>query len=209
MHRTTLLASNPRELRTLITGDSPIVSLVRLSYRVGRDPSRHPQRTTIMAHLETLLQTHPAASRTKSIPTVAAALDSLAECVTACTVCADSCLGESEHLDRLRRCIRTDLDCADVCTATARLLSRQTETSHDLIRAQLHTCVLACRVCADECELHQDMHEHCRRCAEACRRCQESCNLLLGETGPVGEVESDDAESSSSPAYVPGGRRTV
>jgi hypothetical protein len=35
----------------------------------------------------------------------------------------------------------------------------------------------------DECELHADMHEHCRICAEACRRCEQACQELLAAIG--------------------------
>jgi hypothetical protein len=39
----------------------------------------------------------------------------------------------------------------------------------------LHACAAACRLCADECEKHAKMHEHCRICAESCRRCVSAC----------------------------------
>jgi hypothetical protein len=119
----------------------------------------------------------------------------LLECAQACTVCADACLAE-EKVDMLRRCIRTDLDCSDVCFTTVRIASRQTETPSELLHQQLHTCILACQVCADECELHRDVHEHCRLCAETCRHCQEMCNRLLGDFSDAGTVPAEDIEGS-------------
>jgi len=40
-------------------------------------------------------------------------------------------------------------------------------------------CAAMCRSCAEECERHAGMHEHCRVCAEACRRGEHVCNELL------------------------------
>jgi hypothetical protein len=79
----------------------------------------------------------------------------------------------------LRRCIRLNLDCAEICAATGAVLSRQTMPDTSLIRAQLAACAEACRVCAEECERHAEMHEHCRVCAECCRRCEKACRALV------------------------------
>ncbi|MHA7264638.1 four-helix bundle copper-binding protein [Arthrobacter sp. TMN-37] len=110
--------------------------------------------------------------------------DKLIECITACyecaqtcTACADACLSEDE-VAHLTKCIRTDLDCSDVCAATGAVLSRHTGYDANLTRAVLLACEAACRTCADECEQHAAMHEHCRICAEACRRCETACREL-------------------------------
>ena len=79
----------------------------------------------------------------------------------------------------LARCIRLDLDCADICDATGKILSRQTATEPQMLRASLQACAEACRLCAEECENHAEHHEHCRVCAEACRRCEQACNNVL------------------------------
>lgn len=100
-------------------------------------------------------------------------------CAQACTSCADACLSE-EQVGVLTRCIRLDLDCADICDATARVLSRQTQPEQQVIRQQVQACALICRLCAEECEKHQDKHEHCRVCAAECRRCEQLCNQMLG-----------------------------
>ena len=47
-------------------------------------------------------------------------------------------------------------------------------------RLLLQACVAVCKSCGDECEMHAQMHAHCRVCAEACRRCEEACRNLLG-----------------------------
>jgi hypothetical protein len=69
--------------------------------------------------------------------------------------------------------------CADICAATGNILTRQTATNTAIIRPVLLACRAACAACADECEQHSGMHEHCRICAEACRRCEAACAALL------------------------------
>jgi hypothetical protein len=113
---------------------------------------------------------------------LARCIDTCLECVQVCTSCADSDLGEQMVAD-LVKCARLDLDCADMCGTTARVLSRQTGYDRDLTRAVVQACALACKVCADECERHAKMHEHCRVSAEVCRRCQQSCEDVLAAIG--------------------------
>jgi hypothetical protein len=124
-----------------------------------------------------MIRTHPATTDLDP-ELLARAVDAAAACAQACTACADACLSEEMVAD-LRRCIRTDLDCADICEATARVLSRQMSPDTGILRAQLEACVTACRTCAEECEQHAGMHEHCRVCAEACRACETACGELL------------------------------
>ena len=107
-----------------------------------------------------------------------ACIEACFDCAQACTACADACLGE-DMVAELRRCITTDLNCADLCEATGRILSRQTGYDATLTEAALTACRHACRLCAEECERHAGMHEHCRVCAEACRRCEQACDRLL------------------------------
>lgn len=144
---------------------------------------------------ELMLRSHPRHD-VQRVEFYSETLTALSTCANTCNACADACLAEPEHVGRLRRCIRTNLDCADICAATARVLMRQTETPHDLVHAQLHACIVACRTCADECAAHGDTHNHCRICAEACRHCQERCNLLLGEISSAGAASLDADESS-------------
>jgi hypothetical protein len=128
-----------------------------------------------MTQAHQMLATHPHGAGNASL---ASALDALAACALACTICADACLAE-EDVETLRRCIRLDLDCADVCTATASILARQTSGDPSLLRAQLEACLVACRSCAEECEAHADHMEHCRLCAEACRACEGACREAM------------------------------
>jgi hypothetical protein len=145
--------------------------------------------------LETMLRSHPHADLRRA-GVYAEILHALSLCEQICSSCADACLAESS--DALRRCIRTNLDCADTCGATARMLVRQTETPNEVVHAHLHACILACQACADECETHASMHDHCRICAETCRHCQERCNFLLGEISSSG-VEEDVRPTDSPP----------
>ncbi len=131
-----------------------------------------------MRNTREMLNTHPKAGSLSDA--VANCLEACMDCAAVCTVCADACLAEDMVAD-LRQCIRTDLDCADVCMTSARLLSRRTGSNEAVVRAQVEAMRLAVRACADECEQHADMHEHCRICAEACRRCETACDALLGD----------------------------
>lgn len=106
------------------------------------------------------------------------AMEAIAACAQVCTSCADACLAEPMVAD-LVRCIRLNLDCADVCHATAQVLMRQTATEAALWRELVNTCRTACRLCAEECERHAGMHEHCRICADHCRACARVCDGLL------------------------------
>ena len=113
-------------------------------------------------------------------------INALVECAEACTSCADACLGE-EMVQTLTKCIRVNLDCADVCQTTARILVRQTDAVPQLMRAQLDSCVVACRICAQECESHAEMHQHCRICRTACQNCEKICQETLSRL-PAGST---------------------
>ncbi|HEX7022725.1 MAG TPA: four-helix bundle copper-binding protein [Trueperaceae bacterium] len=130
-----------------------------------------------MTHTNAMLVAHPRS------PDIEPAL--LTSCIQACfdalqscTACADACLSEPTAGD-LVRCIRLNEDCADVCLATGRVLSRLTESNHDLLDAMLKACACACEVCAQECERHEGDMEHCRLCALACRNCERACGEAL------------------------------
>ena len=99
-------------------------------------------------------------------------------CAQACTSCADACLAE-EMVDQLKQCIRLNLDCADICAATGSMASRRTGSNERILRHVVEVCAAACRACAEECEKHAQLHEHCRICAEACRRCEQACHDVV------------------------------
>jgi hypothetical protein len=103
------------------------------------------------------------------------------DCGAGCTACADASLSEGDPQVMVRS-IRLCLDCADTCDATARVVTRQTETDLAVTRAMVQACAAACSACAEECERHAH-HEHCRICAEICRQCEAACNQLLAAIG--------------------------
>jgi hypothetical protein len=129
-------------------------------------------------HVSAMLNTHPQSDGIPSKDKLAECISACFECAQACTGCADACLGE-DTVAHLVACIRTDLDCAELCAATGTILSRQTGGQSSITLAAVEACRTACAACAEECEKHAGMHEHCRICAEACRRCEAACNVLL------------------------------
>lgn len=139
-------------------------------------------------HTAKMIQTNPSAVAFDA-QRLASCIEACFDCAQACVACADACLGEAQ-LDLLRRCIRLNLDCRDICTATGSVLSRQQQPELELLSRQLEACVLICAACAQECEKHAAMHEHCRVCAEACRACERACEQALAttRTQPVGRA---------------------
>jgi hypothetical protein len=103
-------------------------------------------------------------------------------CAQACTSCADACAAEP-MVQQLTQCIRLDMDCADICAATGSIATRRTGSNEAVIRRMLEACATACRLCAEECERHAGMHEHCRICAQACRQCEQACREALESMG--------------------------
>lgn len=129
-----------------------------------------------------MITAHPNPAGGLDLGKLAEAIDAALACAQTCTACADACLAE-EMVAELRDCIRTDLDCADICATTAAVLSRRTGSNLAVVKAQLEACRIACAACAEDCESHAAMHEHCRICAEACRRCEQACADLLATIG--------------------------
>lgn len=127
------------------------------------------------AAVRAILGTDPGATPNEPL---ARCIDECLACTAACTVCADSCLGE-ETTRELAECVRTTLDCADICDLAARLLARQTGTRPTWWATILAACAESCRRCAEQCEQHAEDHAHCRICAEACRRCEQACADLI------------------------------
>jgi len=102
-------------------------------------------------------------------------------CSLFCTSCADACIAEPMDM---RDCVRTCLDCAEICAATARLAVRRTGQDVEMLRIQLETCIMACELCAAECERHDD--EHCKLCATMCRECADDCRKAVASLKPAG-----------------------
>ncbi|MCQ1955701.1 four-helix bundle copper-binding protein [Arthrobacter sp. zg-Y826] len=135
-----------------------------------------------MALITEMLENHPAAGPRASDPRLLVeCLLACGECAQVCNACADACLSE-EMVGELVSCIRTDLDCAEICATTSAVLSR-TGTAGPASASLLHACIAACAACAEECQQHAAMHQHCRICAEACRRCINACEKLLTSLG--------------------------
>jgi uncharacterized membrane protein len=109
---------------------------------------------------------------------LAEAIDAFASCASACTACADACLGESD-IEHMRSCIRACIACADLCEVTVRFLSRTGGYDVPVVRNLLETVAKACATCSDICGGHAEVHKHCRVCADACRRCEQAAQRLL------------------------------
>lgn len=127
--------------------------------------------------LQQIISTHPDVKGSANDALIRC-LEECYNCASVCTVCADACLAE-EMVQHLTQCIRLNLDCADVCFAAGKIGSRRAGSNEGLIRRQLEVCAEACRLCAEECEKHAGMHEHCRICAESCRRCEQACHAAI------------------------------
>ena len=123
-----------------------------------------------------VISSHP--DRVLEADALVACIEAAQTCATACTACADACLAEDD-VASMRTCIRRDLDCADIATTTAKVLSRQVAMDLGLVRVVLEACAVAAKRCAVECELHADMHEHCRVCAQACTQLYSTSRALL------------------------------
>ncbi|WP_207481972.1 four-helix bundle copper-binding protein [Arenibaculum pallidiluteum] len=128
-------------------------------------------------HARDMISTHPHV-RGSTNDALIRCIEECYDCAQTCTTCADACLGE-EHVAELVQCIRLNMDCADVCTATGSVATRRSGSNEAVIRAMLEACATACRMCAEECDRHASMHEHCRICAEECRSCEEACRGAL------------------------------
>jgi hypothetical protein len=111
---------------------------------------------------------------------LAACVDALQACALACTVCADADLHEPDVAE-LVECVRRNRDCTEVCVAAIGVVARWREQNHALVVALLGACIVACDLCATECERHD--HDHCRECAVLCRRAESACRALLEEVG--------------------------
>jgi hypothetical protein len=96
-------------------------------------------------------------------------INTLLDCASASEKCMSACLDEKD-VTSMAHCIELTRDCAEICFLGVKLLMRDSEIAHQY----LMVCEEVCRICAEECSLHD--HDHCKRCAEACRRCQQACH---------------------------------
>ena len=103
-----------------------------------------------------------------------ALIQALNNCAAECNNCATASLDE-DNIKMMATCIKLDMDCATICTATATLLSRNSKHGKHL----MNECIEVCTACAEECEKHADMHQHCKTCAAACMACVEACKQAM------------------------------
>ena len=130
-----------------------------------------------MSAARAMFQTHPA--KPPHVDIMSRCVDACFNCTEACIACADACLSERD-IEHLVACIRLNQDCAAICTATGTILSRANKHGNrQPTEALLTTCIAFCRACADECERHGAMHQHCAVCAKACRACADACTEML------------------------------
>lgn len=157
--------------------------------------------------VEEIIATHPDV-KGSTAKLLIAAIEETLSCAQTCASCADACLAE-DMVERMRQCIRLCLDCADICATTGLLSTRRTGSNEQLIAQMLSVCATACHLCAEECERHAAMHEHCRICAEACRACAEACQRALGDVGggpsdmAVGSAGNDPGQDAEAALDVP------
>ena len=128
-------------------------------------------------HAREMIGTHPHVGGNTNDALIAC-IEECADCAQTCITCADACLGE-DKVAELVQCIRLNLDCADLCTAASAVATRRSGSNEPVIRAMLQACEIACRLCAEECQRHASMHDHCRICAEECRVCQDACRQAI------------------------------
>lgn len=156
---------------------------------------------------EEIIATHPDVMGSTARLLIAAIEETLS-CAQTCTSCADACLAE-DMVERLRQCVRLCLDCADICATTGLLATRRTGSNEPLIAQMLSVCATACHLCAEECERHAAMHDHCRICAEACRACAEACQRAIGDVGggpsdtAIGSAGNDPGQDAGAALDVP------
>jgi hypothetical protein len=124
-------------------------------------------------HAQQMIATHPHVKGDTNDALIRC-IEACFDCAQTCTSCADACLGES-MVAQLTQCIRFNMDCADICAATGAIATRRTGSNEAVMKMTIEACAEGCRACAQECERHAGMHEHCRVCAEACRRCETAC----------------------------------
>ena len=98
-------------------------------------------------------------------------IDACSDCVETCAACADACLSERDVGD-LVACIRLNLDCAAMQRHRQHHVALEQGGTRQLLEAHLATCIAFCRACADECDAHGDLHQHCAICARHSGLCE-------------------------------------
>ncbi|MCO4754085.1 MAG: four-helix bundle copper-binding protein [Bacteriovoracaceae bacterium] len=128
-----------------------------------------------MEELNNMINSHPQADKAKKGQEL---ISKAVLCSTTCFTCADACLSE-DNLEKLRTCIRLNLDCATICEATVQILARPASINTSFAKKQIEACMEVCIACAEECEKHSDIHQHCKICAQTCRDCVKACEEFI------------------------------
>lgn len=113
---------------------------------------------------------------------LAQCIESCYSCAKVCTECADACLKQTASRD-LRMVIGLSLDCSDVCLTAARLASRCSRSSEEVVLRALELAIAATKACADACDQHGSDYEPCRTCSVECQHCKEACTLAMQDVG--------------------------
>lgn len=95
-------------------------------------------------------------------------------CAAACTMCADSMMGESESVAR-SMCATM----ADLAGTMMRAMMRPTGMHAESMMAMHLATMTMANACAAECQKHADRSEDARMCAEACRQCAEASRKTM------------------------------
>jgi hypothetical protein len=108
-------------------------------------------------------------------------MSAMQECVEACsaaataaTMCADACMGHD-----MGRCAAMCTNMADVATTTMRMMMRPSGYDMTAMQSMMSACVAMGEACAAECQMHAEMHGHCRICANACMAMVEACKRAM------------------------------
>ncbi len=103
----------------------------------------------------------------------------MAECISACNACADSCNETLTHcLEKggkhadLKH-ISNLIDCAQICSTSADFVGRMSNAHAQVCGV----CADVCRTCEASCRAMGD-DETMQRCADACASCAKSCEKM-------------------------------
>lgn len=105
---------------------------------------------------------------------MAECIEACSACEQACTMCASCMMGDGTAI-HMEMCMNT----ADMCNTMMRMMLRPSGMMMDSMVRMLDATMMQCRMCADECMKHADMHEDCRVCAEACSQAAMACEKMM------------------------------
>ncbi|MCU1576253.1 MAG: hypothetical protein QOD05_1746 [Microbacteriaceae bacterium] len=101
-------------------------------------------------------------------------IEACAAAEQACTICADSSMGEG-----MAKCASMCMNGADMNNTTMRMMMRPMGVDMKSMTAVLEACAAMSMACADECMKHAGTSETCRMCAQACRAAAEACESMM------------------------------